>query len=286
MTDAVTHLGTDIKQIPPAGGQTGADGGLTAELFSIGTELTLGRIQDTNSSWMATRLTEMGVSTRRITILSDDLPDIVEALRSSVDRRTGLMIASGGLGPTPDDMTVEALCRLSGRDSQVCEHIVEDYMRRRAISREDVSEGLLKMATSPVGADVQPNPAGWAPCIRLELDATTFFVLPGPPREMEAVFTTHVAPYLSARMTRRTHSLRVVVNMFESEVSPLMQEVMARCEDVYLKAYVALRDGPDHGLPVDIVASGPDETTSLVRLREAEQLFADLVRSRGKTIRN
>ena len=103
---------------------------------------------------------------------------------------------------------------------------------------------------------------------------------------MEAVFTTHVAPYLSSRLTRRTHSLRVVVDMFESEVSPLMQEVMARCSDVYLKAYVALREGSEHGLPVDIVASGPDETASLLRLREAEQLFAELVRSKGKSIRN
>jgi nicotinamide-nucleotide amidase len=257
-----------------------------AELYSIGTELTLGRIQDTNSSWMATHLTELGVITRRITILSDDLEAIVDALQGSLDRQSDLVIASGGLGPTPDDRTVEALCLLTGRHSHVYENIVDDYMRRRNVPRDGISEGLLKMATAPANADVQANPAGWAPCIRLDLDPTSLFVLPGPPREMEAVFTTHIAPYLTCRLTRRTSSLRVVVDMYESEVSPLMEEVMRRSEDVYLKAYVALREGPQHGLPVDIVASGPDETIALNRLRAAEQLFADMVRAAGKAIYN
>jgi len=261
-------------------------GVLTAELFSIGTELTLGRIQDTNSFWMAARLSEMGVQTRRITVLADDLDDIVSALGASIERRTGLMIITGGLGPTPDDRTVEAICRLTGRSAIVYDNIVEEYMERRFISRSEVSEGLLKMATAPERADAQPNPAGWAPCIRLDLGETTLFVLPGPPREMEAVFTTHVAPYLAGRLTRRSHSLRVFVDMYESEVSPFMEEVMRRCEGVYLKAYVALRVGDRHGLPVDIVASGDDEESSLNRLRDAEILFAELVHAHGKNISN
>jgi len=111
-------------------------------------------------------------------------------------------------------------------------------------------------------------------------------VLPGPPREMEAVFTTHVTPYLASRLTRRTCSLRVIVDMFESEVSPLMERVMRECSEVYLKAYVALREGSAVGLPVDIVASGSNEVVALERLRAAETLFARLVREAGKSIRN
>jgi nicotinamide-nucleotide amidase len=255
-----------------------------AELFSVGTELTLGRIQDSNSFRMAGRLSELGVFTRRITVLSDDLDDVVDAFRSAMERGTDVIIASGGLGPTPDDRTVEALCLVAGRDSVIAEDIVEDYMQRRNVRREDISAGLLKMATIPRGADARTNPAGWAPCIRLDLERAAFFLLPGPPAEMDAVFTSHVVPFLASRLSGRTRSLRVVVDMFESEVSPLLEHVMERLPGVYLKAYVALRHGSGHGLPVDIVARGADETAAIALLRDAETLFARLVADQGKSV--
>src|SRR5713101_1780564 len=89
------------------------------EIFAIGTELVMGRIQDTNSYWMAQRIAELGGVVRRLTTLSDDLEDIVHALRDSLARKTDLIITSGGLGPTPDDLTVEAVCRVVGRGSFV-----------------------------------------------------------------------------------------------------------------------------------------------------------------------
>src|SRR5439155_24540229 len=91
--------------------------GTPIELFAIGTELVLGRIQDTNSFWMAQRIAELGGVVRRMTTLSDDLGDIVHALRDSLARGTATILTSGGLGPTPDDLTVEAICRVVGRPS-------------------------------------------------------------------------------------------------------------------------------------------------------------------------
>src|SRR5213593_2934386 len=113
------------------------------EIFAIGTELVLGRIQDTNSFWMAQRIAELGGVVRRMTTLSDDLEDIVHALRDSIERGTEMILTSGGLGPTPDDLTVEAICRVVGRPSAVHEPTLEDYIRRRNLSgRDQISPGL------------------------------------------------------------------------------------------------------------------------------------------------
>ena len=84
------------------------------EIFSIGTELVMGRIQDTNAFWMAQELVDLGALMRRITVLSNDIDSILEALDKGGERHTDVVLTSGGLGPTPDDLTVQALSTLVG----------------------------------------------------------------------------------------------------------------------------------------------------------------------------
>jgi molybdenum cofactor synthesis domain-containing protein len=253
------------------------------EIFAIGTELVLGRIQDTNSYWMAGRIADLGGQVRRVTQLADDLEEIVAAFRESLARGTRILIACGGLGPTPDDLTVEAVAQLVGRETAVHEPTLADYMRRRNLkSREELTPNLLKMATVPEGAEVFQNPAGWAPCSLMAAGEATVIILPGPPKEMEAVFSLYVADFLSARTGAKSAALRVAVNMFESEVSPVLQEVMARLPNTYLKAYVAMREAFEQGLPVDVVATGPTTEEAHHRLQEAVSLLSELVTARGK----
>jgi nicotinamide-nucleotide amidase len=259
--------------------------GTPIELFAIGTELVLGRIQDTNSYWMAQRIAELGGNLRRVTQLVDNLDQIIECLGDSLRRGTGILITTGGLGPTPDDLTVEAVARVLQRRTVVDEATLDDYMRRRNLkSRDEISAGLLKMATVPEGSEVRQNPAGWAPCTFVRHEGGAIVILPGPPKEMEAVFTLHVAELISHASARKTAALRVVVNMYESEVSPVLQEVMARYPDCYLKAYVAMRDAFDQALPVDVVATGADEDAARHALEQALACFRDLVQARGKTM--
>jgi nicotinamide-nucleotide amidase len=255
------------------------------EIFAIGTELAIGRIQDTNSHWIAQRVGELGGGVRRITVLTDDLDEMIGALRDSLARGTRLLLISGGLGPTPDDLTIEALARVLGCDVSVDEATLEDYVRRRNLSgRHELTPGLMKMATVPVGSEVCPNPAGWAPCTVCLAGEATLIVLPGPPREMEAVFTMHVASRIAQLTAQKSAALRVVVNMYESEVSPLLQEVMGCHPGTYLKAYVAMREAFDHGLPVDIVATGTDSAAAQHLLQQAVTSFGELVGARGKTM--
>lgn len=255
------------------------------EIFAIGTELVIGRIQDTNSHWMAQRVGELGGGVRRITALVDDLEEIVGALRESLHRGTRLLLVSGGLGPTPDDLTIEAVARVMGREVTVDDATLEDYIRRRNLSgREQLTPGLMKMATVPAGSEVLANPAGWAPCTICSAGEATLIVLPGPPKEMEAVFTLHVAGRVAQLTAHKSAALRVVVNMYESEVSPLLQEVMASYPGTYLKAYVAMREAFEHGLPVDVVATGDDADSAQRLLQEAVTFFGGLVNARGKTM--
>ncbi|MBI3910174.1 MAG: competence/damage-inducible protein A, partial [Armatimonadetes bacterium] len=242
------------------------------ELFAIGTELVLGRIQDTNSFWMSQRIASLGGNLRRVTLLPDDLEEIIRALQDSLTRGTDIVVTCGGLGPTPDDLTMEAVARVARRSLTIHDATLADYVRRRNLSGpEEVSPGLRKMATIPEGSQVFQNPAGWAPCTVVPAANAAIVILPGPPREMEAVFTMYVADYIASRTANRSAALRVRVDMFESEASPVMQEVMRRCPGTYLKAYVAMRDGPTQMLPVDIVANGNSDEDVHRILREAVQ---------------
>ena len=109
-------------------------------------------------------------------------------------------------------------------------------------------------------------------------------IMPGPPKEMEAVFTLHVSESVANLSAHKTAALRVVVTMYESEVSPLMQAVMARFPSCYLKAYVALRDAGGQTLPVDVVATGADDHAARQILQEAVTCFGELVTARGKVM--
>jgi nicotinamide-nucleotide amidase len=258
---------------------------IPVEIFAIGTELAIGRIQDTNSFWMAQRVAELGGSVRRITVLVDDLDEIVGAVQESLARGTRLLLVTGGLGPTPDDLTIEAVARVLAVELEVHEPTLEDYVRRRNLTgRDQLTPGLLKMATVPVGAEVCANPAGWAPCTVVRAGEATIIILPGPPREMEAVFTLHVSERVAALTATKSVALRVVVNMYESEVSPLLQEVMAKHPSTYLKAYVAMREAFEHGLPVDVVATGADTASAQHLLQQAVTFFGELVTARGKNM--
>lgn len=258
------------------------------EIFSIGTELVMGRIQDTNAFWMAQELVNLGALVCRITALPDDTEVLLEALEGAVQRRTDVVITSGGLGPTPDDLTVAVLAELIGVQAVVHEPTLDAYVERRRLSgRGELTPALRRMATVPQGAQVHQNPAGWAPCVSLTKETTTFFALPGPPTEMQAVFTMYLVPFFATHYPSHAASLRVVADMYESELAPLFAQVRDRYPSTYLKGYIALggRDIP-HGLPLDIVARSTAEAPAEAILQQAVAYLSELVAAHGRTLRN
>ena len=105
------------------------------ELFSIGTELILGQIQDTNAHWIAQQILQLGGQLRRVTMLRDEFDEMFEAIEDSIHRKTDLILTTGGLGPTPDDMTVQIVAKILGVQPVIHEETLTSFMERRELTR-------------------------------------------------------------------------------------------------------------------------------------------------------
>lgn len=265
--------------------ERGTDGGLVpVEVFAVGTELVMGRIYDTNSFWIAEQLAKLGDWPRRITCLPDDDDVVIRAFADSIERGTRIIITTGGLGPTPDDRTLDCVCRLLGLEQNVRPETIASFVQRRNLTDESqLSDSMRKMAVAPIGAAVYQNPVGWAPLIVVDAAPATFYLMPGPPREVQGLWNAHLNDMLKRVFRTATAARRVWVTMYESEVSPHLQQVMQTYPKTYLKAYVALRT--DTSLPIDLVAHGPDEEAALATIEDALTLLTELVVAKGKELR-
>lgn len=259
------------------------DPDLPVEIFSVGTEVVLGRIQDTNSAWLAQQVFVAGGRVRRITAVPDAPDEMVSAFQDSIGRGSGLILSTGGLGPTPDDITVEIIATIAGCGVRPDPAALADYRVRRNIPEGDeLNPNLVRMGSVPESAQVFLNPVGWAPGFAVEVGKSTIFCMPGPPREVMGIYEKHLAPSLAECYKGKTAAQRVRIEMFESQVSPLMQEVMVKFPSAYLKAYVAMSDGT--GLPVDVVVRGADGRSPGEELARVLEFFSELAQVHGKSL--
>jgi nicotinamide-nucleotide amidase len=184
----------------------------TAELLAIGTELLVGETRDTNSGDLASELTRLGVEVRRIGLLADRLEDVVEGVRDALGR-SDLLVTTGGLGPTPDDLTREAIAQVVGGPLTVdpeLEAWLRDRFARRALP---FSASNLKQAWRIPRATIIANPNGTAPGWWVDAPGGSVIVaLPGPPAEMRPMWRHGILPRLQARglgVDRASETLRL-----------------------------------------------------------------------------
>jgi nicotinamide-nucleotide amidase len=170
---------------------------MKCEILSIGSELTSGQNLDTNSQWLSRRLAEIGIAVGWHTTIADDLDANIEAFRIA-SRRAGLVLATGGLGPTQDDLTREVLARVAGvelvENAESLRQIEEMFRRRN----RTMPERNRVQALFPAGAAPLPNERGTAPGIWMRLGDCWLAAMPGVPSEMYAMFETQVRPRLLA----------------------------------------------------------------------------------------
>ena len=184
---------------------------MRAEIISVGTEILLGSLVDTNAAFIAEKMAFLGISVARISAVGDSWQDIYQTLEETL-RRVDLIIVSGGLGPTEDDITKEVLSRLMG------ERLVLD-------------EAVQKQAMIPASAKIIANSVGTAPGIILEKGDKTIILLPGVPREMKRMMEKELYPYLLSRLgTKESISSRIlkVWGMAESQVNQKIADIMLR----------------------------------------------------------
>ena len=218
----------------------------TVEILSIGNELLMGKILNTNARWLARRCTSLGLEVRRITVVGDDEKEICSAVKEALSRRPRFIITTGGLGPTLDDKTIESIAKCLDLELKVDEEALsmvrEAYKRLVEEGRLDSSEltpQRVKMARMPEGARPLPNPVGTAPGMLLEVDGTTIISLPGVPAEMEAIFEESVLPVLKrAAGDVYFYETRLIVHgIVESDLAPILEDVMRANPHVYIKSH-------------------------------------------------
>lgn len=178
---------------------------MQATIIAVGSELTSGQTVNTNAAYLARRLQELGISCVRQLVVADEPPLIVEALRE-VFASTDLLILTGGLGPTFDDVTAASLAHAVDRPLRF---VPQAAARVRFFYRQHhrrLNRLALRQAYLPHGAEALPNPVGTAPGIWFDGDGYTIVALPGVPREMQAIWERSVGP----RLRRRMHATPIV----------------------------------------------------------------------------
>ena len=176
----------------------------SAEILCVGTELLLGDIVNTNAAYIARKLAMLGIDVYHQSVVGDNPKRLADALADAFSR-ADLVILSGGLGPTYDDLTKETVAAYFGRKLVRDESVLAEIERYFAARYGDVSKmtpNNRKQADIPEGARVLSNPNGTAPGILIEVDGKTAILLPGPPRELEPMMDDQVVPYLAQRSGR------------------------------------------------------------------------------------
>lgn len=194
-----------------------------AEILCVGTELLIGDIVNTNAAYLARRLATLGIGVYRQSVVGDNAERLADDLRVALSR-ADLVITSGGLGPTADDLTKETAARVFGRKMQCHIPSLERIEAYFAATGRVMTENNKKQAMMPEGAIVFDNDYGTAPALALENeDGKILVMLPGPPRELEPLFAERVEPYLRPRCEAVLFSRNVhVAGLGESMVESLL----------------------------------------------------------------
>jgi len=173
---------------------------MQAEVISIGDELTSGQRLDTNSQWLSQQLGDLGIRVVRHATIADDLADNVAAFREA-SQRSDIIVSTGGLGPTADDLTRDALAEVSGQELELHEDVVEHLRAIFAAFGRDMPENNIVQARFPRGSTVIPNANGTAPGIEIAIPRNGrtpayIFALPGVPAELRAMWRDTLVPRL------------------------------------------------------------------------------------------
>lgn len=172
---------------------------MNAEVISIGTELLLGEIVDTNSAYIARQLRDIGMSIFYLTTVGDNLERSADAIRAALSR-ADVVITTGGLGPTVDDMTRQAVANATDRELEFRPDLLEEIAERFRQMGATMSDNNRLQAYIPAGAIPIHNRTGTAPCFIVEAPQGTVISLPGVPHEMKDILASSVLPYLRERL--------------------------------------------------------------------------------------
>ncbi len=264
-------------------------GQIRCEIIAIGNELLLGEVLDTNTHWLCRQLTGLGGKVTRCFMVGDDPEEIGWALRSSLARGTELIITTGGLGPTADDITLQAIARALNlpleENREALEMIADRYRvlyQAGYVQDPSLTPPRRKMALFPRGAKPLFNPVGTAPAMLLEHGKSYIVSLPGVPEEMKGIFRSSLAPFLE-RIFGQSHYESITLSVEcgdESSIAAILEKIASQHPDVYVKSR-ARAFGKEVRLKVTLAASGTDADKVSEALGRALSHLEEELASRG-----
>lgn len=247
---------------------------MRCDVLAIGTELLLGQIVDTNSSWIGEQLAAAGIDTYEHRKIGDNLPRMVSTLREMLERADAVIVC-GGLGPTPDDVTREAIAEVMGVELERREELVETIRKLFGTRTRDMPANNLRQADVPVGASVIPNPIGTAPGVQGEVDGPdglkVVYAVPGVPYEMKLMITDQVLPDLLERSGERSVIVSRSLKTWGASESGLAETIAHRVEAQTNPTIAFLARGIE-GIVVRVTAKAPTagEAEALIETEERE----------------
>ena len=239
---------------------------MKGEIFSVGTELLMGELIDTNGSWVAARLPALGIQLQYVSIIGDNLDMLADAFTRGL-KRSDIIFTTGGLGPTQDDLTREGVAKALGETPVVQQDVVRDlerYFQGRGMVMPATN---IKQAYLIPSARFIPNPNGTAPGWWTQRDGKIIVNMPGPPGEMHPMFEDQVAPRLREIVKDEVTITRNIktIGLGEGAVDETVSEYFGK-ENPYLGIY-AKQDG----VHLRIIARAKDAATAQKLIQPVEQ---------------
>jgi len=236
-------------------------------MLAVGKELLIGRTVNSNAYWLGKRLARMGTMLQEITTVDDDLAEIASAYRAAVKRGPDFLIVVGGLGPTPDDMTLRGIADGMGvtiAENEQALALIREHYARRGLQQIELTPARLKMSKLPAGAEPVFNEAGTAPGVRLVEAKTTVYCLPGVPIEMRGIFRRSVEPEIRKRLGKlhRKYVTMKLEGILESALAPVIANELKRHPGAYIKSHPrGIKEGVSR-IELDIAVVGEDRPST------------------------
>lgn len=236
---------------------------MVAELISVGTEILLGTIVNTNASFLAEKCALLGLSIYYQSVVGDNEKRLEETLKTALDR-SDVVILSGGLGPTQDDLTKETVARVMNRELVLDKHSkerIEEYFKKS--QTKTITENNWKQALIPKGAIVVDNDNGTAPGVIIEEGGKSVILLPGPPNELIPMFNKDIYPYLNKLQPEIILSSMVkICGVGESTVETMIKDLIDSQTNPTVAPYA--KTGEVH-LRVTAKAKDEEEAKKLIK---------------------
>lgn len=242
------------------------------EIIIVGNEILTGDILDTNTNWLCQLIHGRGGIVTRVTVIPDVLSVVAEAVREAVARKSDIVFTSGGLGPTSDDLTLEAVAMGTDREvflhAEALKQVKQQYDRffeQGIMSQGGLNPARQKMACLPRGGEPLLNPVGTAPGVILEVNQTTIISVPGVPSELKGIIEQTLQEFLDQTFGEGealSRCISVVCND-ESLLEPVLIDIVKRYPDIYTKS-LATTIGENPEMDIIMTISGVGEKQSLI----------------------